>query len=299
MQRLSDGFKGEKAILIPYNIRNFQAANPVTGQMFITEIGYYPHAKYHYFERPAGFNENILIYCYEGKGWIKSGDTDYPLSRNQVFIIPANHQHAYWADMNDPWTIYWFHFCGENVSMFSSIIGKVIHIEESDKSRYDERFKLFEEMYQNLEMGYSTENLEYVSFCLIYFLASLKYINQFHEIKKAKKTDMVQKSILFMKDNLETKISLQDIARHVNYSVSHFSAFFAQKTSYAPMEYYNQLKIQRACSYLQFSDMQIQEIAFLLGYYDPFHFSNAFKQEMGITPKEYRNEVCKNVIGNE
>jgi len=36
-----------------------------------------------------------------------------------------------------------------------------------------------------------------------------------------------------------------------------------------------------------------------LGYYDPFHFSNAFKQEMGITPKEYRNEVCKNVIGNE
>ena len=62
MQRISDGFKGEKAILIPDNIRNFQAANPVTGQMFITEIGYYPRAKYHYFERPAGFNENILIY---------------------------------------------------------------------------------------------------------------------------------------------------------------------------------------------------------------------------------------------
>ena len=63
------------------------------------------------------------------------------------------------------------------------------------------------------------------------------------------------------------------------------------------MEYYHQLKIQRACSYLQFSDMQIQEIAYLLGYYDPFHFSNAFKQVMEITPKEYRNKVCKSVIG--
>ena len=154
-------------------------------------------------------------------------------------------------------------------------------------------------MYQNLEMGYSPDNLEYVSFCLIHFLASLKYINQFHEIKKAKKTDVIQKSILFMKDNLETKITLKDLAHHVGYSASHFSACFAQKTSCAPMEYYNQLKIQRACSYLQFSNMQIQEIAFLLGYYDPFHFSNAFKQEMEITPKEYRNKVCKNVIRDE
>jgi len=167
MQRISDGFKGEKAILIPYNVRKIQASNPVTSQMYITEIGFYPHAKYHYFERPAGFNENILIYCYEGKGWIKNNHTNYLLERNRVFIIPANSEHAYWADIHTPWTIYWFHFCGENVSNFSSIIGKVIHIEESDKSRYDDRFRLFEEMYQNLEMGYSPDNLEYVSYCLM------------------------------------------------------------------------------------------------------------------------------------
>ena len=70
------------------------------------------------------------------------------------------------------------------VTRCSSIIGKVIHIEESDKNRYDDRFELFEEMYQNLEMGYSPENLEYVSYRLMYYLASLKYINQFHEIQE-------------------------------------------------------------------------------------------------------------------
>jgi AraC-like DNA-binding protein len=56
------------------------------------------------------------------------------------------------------------------------------------------------------------------------------------------------------------------------------------------MEYYTQLKIQRACSYLQFSDLKLKEIAFRLGFYDPFHFSKAFKQEMGIAPKEYRKK---------
>ncbi len=293
MEKIAEGFKGEKAIITPYNVRNFQASNPITKQLFITHIGYYPHAKYHYRERPEGCIENIFIYCENGKGWIKHKETIHLLTRNQAFIIPVNEAHAYGADNSDPWSIYWFHFRGQNVSMFSNIIGQIIHVEESDKSRFDDRFQLFEEMYQNLEMGYSPENLEYVSFCLMHFLASLKYINQYREIKKAKETDVIQKSILFMKENLENKINLEDIARNIGYSVSYFGTFFAQKTSYAPMEYYNQLKIQRACSYLQFSDMKIKEIAFRLGYYDPFHFSKAFRQEMEVTPKEYRKKYPK------
>ncbi|MDR2563662.1 MAG: AraC family transcriptional regulator [Prevotellaceae bacterium] len=292
MEKIAEGFKGEKAIVTPYNIRNYQAENPICKQMFITHIGYYPHAKYHYRERPSGCNENIFIYCSDGRGWIRYRDAIYNLSRHRAFIIPAHEAHSYGAESGDPWSIYWFHFRGENLFMFSSIIGQLIHPEESDKSRYDDRFTLFEEMYQNLAMGYSPENLEYVSFCLLYFLSSLKYVNQFREIKKAQQTDVIQKSIMFMKDNLETRISLDDLARNAGYSVSHFGAFFTHKTSYAPMVYYNQLKIQRACSYLQFSDMKIKEIAFRLGYYDPYHFSKAFKQEMEITPKEYRRRYA-------
>ena len=183
MEKIAEGFKGEKAIITPYNIRYFQSKNHITKQLFITHIGYYPHAKYHYRERLEGCDENIFIYCEEGKGWVKHNDIVYPLHRNQAFIIPAHDAHSYGADRSAPWSIYWFHFRGENISMFSSIIGQTIHVEESDKSRYSDRFQLFEEMYQNLEMGYSRENLEYVSFCLMHFLASLKYINQFREIK--------------------------------------------------------------------------------------------------------------------
>jgi AraC-like DNA-binding protein/quercetin dioxygenase-like cupin family protein len=299
MEKIADGFKGEKAIITPYSVRNFQAVNPVTKQLFITHIGYYPRAKYHYRERPEGCNENIFIYCEDGMGWVKHNDTVYPLTRHQAFIIPAHQAHAYGADSNAPWSIYWFHFCGENVSMFSSIFSQIIRVEESDKSRYADRFQLFEEMYQNLEMGYSHENLEYVSFCLMHFLASLKYINQFREIKKARQTDVIQKSIQFMKDNLEKKTTLDDIASQAGYSVSHFGTFFTKKTSYAPMEYYNQLKIQRSCSFLQFSDVKIKEIAFRLGYYDPFHFSKAFRHEMGITPREYRKRYAKVQISQQ
>lgn len=288
MEKIAEGFKGEKAIITPYNVRNLQRENKITRQLFVSHIGYYPKAQYHFRERENGTNENIFIYCEEGKGWIEYNGERFNLSKNQVFILPANEKHAYGADYANPWSIYWVHFCGENVDMFSSITGKLISLEESDKSRYADRFLLFEEMYQNLEMGYSPENLEYVCFCLMHFLASIKYVNQYREIKKVKETDSIQKSISFMKGNLENKISLDDIAGHVNYSGSHFSALFSERTSYSPMEYYNQLKIQRACSFLQFTDLKIKEIAFRLGYYDPFHFSKAFHKEMEITPKEYR-----------
>ena len=237
MEKISEGFKGEKIIRTPKSIWQLQAANMICKQMYITDIGYYPHAKYHFYAQPNGRIENVLLYCVDGQGWIKCNDTVHTLKRHQAFVIPSLHTHAYGANQIDPWSIYWFHFCGENVSIFNSIYGQIVHLENSDISRYDDRIQLFEEMYQNLKMGYSPENLEYVCFCLMHFLASLKYINQFREIKKAKQTNVIQKSIMFMKDNLE-------------------------------------------------------EIAYRMGYYDSFHFSKAFKQEMEITPKEYRRRYA-------
>jgi transcriptional regulator GlxA family with amidase domain len=93
-----------------------------------------------------------------------------------------------------------------------------------------------------------------------------------------------------MKDNLENNLTLSNIAKAVGYSNSHLNTLFMRKTSYSPMIYYNQLRIQRACSFLQFSELKIKEIAFRLGYYDPFHFSKAFSKEMGITPKAYKRK---------
>lgn len=285
---IADGFKGERAIVTPYSIRSYQSSNNITKQLYVTHIGYYPDAKYHFRAREKGTPENILIYCAKGKGWIELDDETNLLNENDFFIIPANKKHAYGADKKTPWSIYWIHFKGENVSMFGSIIGRTINIGVTDKSRHRDRIQLFDEIFQNLEMGYSPENLEYTAFCFMHFLASLKYLSQFREIKNVRENDIIQNCIVFMKDNLENKISLQDIANAVQYSSSHLNTLFVQRTSYSPIEYYNQLKIQRACSYLQFSKLKIKEIAFKLGYYDPFHFSKAFHKEMEITPKEYR-----------
>lgn len=293
MLTIPEGFKGEKAIVTPYNQREIQKKNPITQQLYLTHIGYYPSASYHQRDREEGANENIIIYCEKGNGWIRHRGETHKMSRDTAYIIPANEPHSYGSANNNPWSIYWLHFCGENVKMFDSILGKVLYINDTENSRQEDRFKLFEEMYSNLEMGYNIENLEFISFCLMYFLASLKYITQFRTCKNVRNADTIQKCILYMKDNLENNITLEDIAEVAGYSTSHLNVLFAKRTLYSPMTYYNQLRIQRACTYLQLTDLKISEIAYKLGYYDPFHFSKAFSKEMKLSPKKYKSKYYK------
>ena len=38
MEKVAEGFKGEKAIVTPYNIRNLQRENNITKQLFVSHI---------------------------------------------------------------------------------------------------------------------------------------------------------------------------------------------------------------------------------------------------------------------
>ncbi len=288
MEKIPDGFKGEKAIVLPYSIRDFQASNEHTAGLFVTHIGYYPHAQHHFRDRAAGAKEHILIYCEEGGGWIRFNGETFTLFKGQALIIPDDTPHVYAANKQFPWSIYWIHCQGEHLARYQPIIGRILHTEAASVGNHDFRVDLFESIFQNLSNGYLPDNLAYSSICLQHFLASFRYVSQFNRQPPTEGADLVHNSISYMKNHLEDKLTLEDIARSVNYSPTYFGVLFKERTSYSPIEYYNQLKIQRACSLLQFTDLKIKEIAFRLGYYDAFHFSKAFAKEMEISPKEYR-----------
>lgn len=294
--KIADGFSGEKAIITPYSIREMQRKNEITRQLFVTHIGYYPNAEHHFIEREEGTPEYILVYCLQGEGWVKFNQDKLKVTQDTCFILPANTYHSYGASRQNPWSIYWLHFQGEQAKHFSSIFSKLLILKDDSLDGLDDRKKLFNDVFRNLAMGYQIENLEYISFSFSHFLASLKYTAQFNPSQQIENLDIIQRSIIFMKENLESKISLEDIANHVGYSVSHFGAIFLNRTKYSPMVYLNQLKIQKACSYLQFTNLKIKEIAYKLGYYDPYHFSKAFSQEMQLTARNYRKKYQKDLI---
>jgi transcriptional regulator GlxA family with amidase domain len=132
------------------------------------------------------------------------------------------------------------------------------------------------------------ENLTYINLLLLQFLSSFIYSDKYNTKLSEKNTDILEKSIFFMRNNLEKSLTLSELAASVNLSNSHYSAIFRKKTGFPPIEYFNHLKIQKACQYLQFTKLRINEIAFKVGIDDPFYFSRLFTKTMGYAPKEYR-----------
>jgi len=285
-----EGFYGQRSIVIPQKILAQQCeAAPIVRDLFITAIGYYPNAKHHHRQRLHGINEHILLYVVSGKGMVKIKSQVFELSPGSLLIIPANLQHEYAADDTAPWTLYWIHFKGASSFDFVNMMLEKLGGHTSFIPFHESRIQLFADLYASLERGYSKNNISYASVGLQYFLSSCCFFENYLP-KPKEQFNAVDACINFMQQHIDEMLSLQQIAAAANLSESHCAAIFKKKTGYSIIEYFNQLKIQKACQYLQFTDLRVNEIASKLGVEDPFYFSRMFTRISGTSPLNYRSK---------
>ena len=120
------------------------------------------------------------------------------------------------------------------------------------------------------------------------FLTLFIYNSRHYEPAVTDKMDSVDSAILYMQEHINDNISLGDLSKKYNYSVSRFSSLFKQKTGYAPIDYFVQMKMQKACQQLNFTNRSVKDIAFTMGFDDPYYFSKRFRTVIGMSPKKYR-----------
>ena len=82
--------------------------------------------------------------------------------------------------------------------------------------------------------------------------------------------------------------NIETVAEKLSYSKYYISHIFKEKTGMTVMEYITRLKSEKACQLLKESSMSIGEIAQLLGYESSQRFSNMFKNNIGVSPSEYK-----------
>lgn len=285
-----EGFPGQMSYVIPEPIQEMILENPLISDLYITDIGYYPNAHHHYRNRPEGSQQTILIYCVSGQGKVKIGAELHHLTADSFIIIPEGKSHAYFTEQENPWSIYWIHFMGAKTKKLHPYYNKPISITRGKDSRINSRLKLFEEIFHSLERGFGTDTLEFVNLSFHYLLASFIHVQHFRSIQTEAEKDPVTQSVNFMLENIHRSIRLNELASNVQLSVSHFSRLFISKTNQSPIDYFNQLKVQKACRLLDFSKLSVSEIAQELGYEDPFYFSRVFKKVMGLSPGKFRKK---------
>ena len=289
MPKLRDGFKGQRSIVLPAFLIEELKNETLSKELYITDIGFYPIAKFHYRERTQKEAEQfILIYCMEGEGWFKLNNKEYKVSQYQFFILPKGEAHSYGSSSEFPWTVYWLHFNGALASFFAKGFNVPTNIYPDVTSRIEERIDLFEEIFHTLSKGYSRNNLYYTTTSLFHFLGSIKFLGEYRENKNIQDSaqEKIDEIIHFMRENTSRKLLLKELADHAGLSVSHFSLLFQKKTRQSPLKYFNQLKIQKACHYLDSTNMKVNQISLKMGYDDEFYFPRMFTKIMGISPSK-------------
>ena len=99
----------------------------------------------------------------------------------------------------------------------------------------------------------------------------------------------------FIDEHFTENISVEEMSKIANMSVSGFAHHFKKVIGLAPGQYLIRLKIGLAQKLLITTDKSITEISMHLGYDNISHFNNQFKKFVGTSPQNYR----KLWLGNE
>ena len=92
----------------------------------------------------------------------------------------------------------------------------------------------------------------------------------------------------YLQEHYKEIESLEELAKHFEFSKSYLCRIFKQQTGLTIVEYINRLKVQEAYKLLQETDLPIHEISAGCGFETVIYFNRVFKKIMGNTPRNAR-----------
>ena len=105
---------------------------------------------------------------------------------------------------------------------------------------------------------------------------------------------LVSKAVKYVEENMSRpELTVEEMSRELGMSRVHLYKKLVALTGKSPVEFIRVLRLKRAAQYLRESQMNVSEIAFQLGFNNPKYFSKYFKEEYGVTPKEYQDKSGK------
>lgn len=98
----------------------------------------------------------------------------------------------------------------------------------------------------------------------------------------------VQRVKTLIESSLDRELSVSEMARFVNLSVSHLQHLFKNDVGQSPAHYVQALRLQRAKEFLESSSLSVKQIMIRIGAKDRSNFERRFKQAYKLTPVQYR-----------
>jgi len=234
--------------------------------------------------------EYQLVYISEGCGTFESSSVPKTrIGAGMIFLLFPGEWHTYRPDEREGWTQYWIGFRGVNmdarvkqnffnrnnpifeVGITDELVG--LYMRAIDVAEHENAY------FQQMLAGVVNYMLG-----LIYVLDRNNRLNQNRHL-----VDKINQARILMHENIESTMTIQDIARAVGAGYSSFRKNFKKYTGLSPASYFQDLKLQRAKDLLRSTQLTVKEIAYMLDFETPDYFSTQFKKKTGKRPSDFRD----------
>jgi len=261
---------------------------------------HFDHVKI-YWDEQVTFHEQKsweLSYVITGSGQRIIGDTIEPFSRNEIILIPPNIPHCWSFDELDAddsgkienititFSDLFLGNCKVTFPELDNIINKVLQNKEAISFKGNALIRL-----QNLLITMKTESeIEKISsFIKVLALISSPENNTVGKpVIEDKKMKRIQKILMYIMNNYQNKITLEEVANLIDLDRSSFCIFFKKMTGKTFFTYLTEYRIESSCQMITKTNLTIAEICFASGFNDVPYYNRAFKKIKNIRPTEYR-----------
>lgn len=244
---------------------------------------------------PAARNHFLFHYVFSGSGTLmadnkKKETKTYNIRSEQGFLLFPGQISTYVADESTPWEYAWIEFDGLRVKELLDSAGL-----SPDQPLYHATVKNFRETMAD-ELLYIVNHSDETPFHLIghlYLLldALIRSVSTVRLKKTSKMSDYyIHEAINYIEQNFPYEISIEDLAAHCGINRSYFGKIFHESVGRTPQEFLISYRMMKATELLKMTTLSIADIGNAVGYPNQLHFSRAFKNVHGVSPKNWRNQ---------
>ena len=180
---------------------------------------------------------------------------------------------------------------------FSYSANEALHLSEKEKETIIGLFKIIQEELKSRIDDFSQD----VIISQIELL--LNYANRFYKrqfiTRKAVNNELLQKLEDVLNEYFESEKSLsqgiltvQYLADSLNLTSSYLSDMLRSLTGQNAQQHIHSKLIEKAKEKLSTTSLSVSQVAYELGFNDPFYFSNFFKKQTKQSPKFYREKFA-------
>ena len=223
----------------------------------------------------------LVLYIDSGLIGVEFRGKKYIAEKGNIMLLNCYEAHEYYA-VGSAHTL-WLHFDGaQSIALYESIYRSRGAVLKSEITNVPEKLLGLLDIYEN-QTAVSAPMISahiYSLFCNIFDSSSDKDVFCGNE--------RIEMAIQYIHYHMNENIRVQEIADYCAISIAHFSRLFKKQVGASPYEYLSKVRVETAKKLLKTSNASVGDVGEKTGFSDASSFIVAFKNQVGLTPGEFR-----------